>query len=104
MPFIEVNESPVVYEENSNQRSVESIYNQRNCSYCYEQHVGNQVGTVSLKHNLWFCGPSCQCMYNYDNKLVQYTPELIRELESMRKKFYNPDVLKQRKRKLGFTY
>ena len=69
------------------------------CSYCYEPHVKDQTGLMSLKTNTWFCSGACISMYSHDNALVHYSPEVIVVLETMRKKFYNPHKLKQKRDK-----
>jgi len=90
------NETVESYEDASTTRNSTKIYNQSYCNYCYNVHVSNEVGVISAKQGMWFCGPTCQTMYSYDNNLVQYTPELKAELERLRKKFYDPKQLSRR--------
>ena len=79
--------------DESIQKPFAKLYNQSYCNYCFDAHTNNMVGCLSLKAGLWFCGPTCQTMYSYDNKLVYYTPELTVELQRLRKKFYSSEKL-----------
>lgn len=81
------------------QKPFAKLYNQNHCNYCFDAHTENMIGSVSLKLDMWFCGPTCQHMYLYDNKLANFTPELKAELEKIRKKFYSSDKFLKRQKK-----
>ena len=72
------------------------------CAYCYDLHVKDKVGLLSLQNDAWFCSGACQSMYSHDNKLVNYPPEVVIVLEKMRKEFYNPRKLTERRFKVQY--
>jgi len=100
MSRLEFEETPA-FEEVNQHTSVAKLYNQATCGYCFCDHTSNMVGTVSVKADKWFCGPACQTMYLYDNKLVRYTPDLTMELERMRKRYYSSDKLEKKRQQFN---
>ena len=88
--------------DDENNRPLQAVFSQSHCSYCYDNHVDNQVGLVSLNHKAWFCSGACMSMFNHDNKFVSYSQGVIAVLEDMRKKHYNPERIATRKKKYNY--
>ena len=73
------------------------------CSFCFCKNEPNMMGVTSLKQKIWFCSITCQMIYNSDNKLCDYTHDTTIELNRLRRKFYQPILINERKRKLGLS-
>ncbi len=80
--------SRLEYDEVQTYEDIRPVVTFSKCSYCKEQHVKDQVGITSVRYNAWFCSGGCACLYNHDNKLVNYTPETVAVLITMKKRFY----------------
>ena len=61
------------------------------CTYCNSVHVRDEIGLTMHKYNAWFCSGACMTMYQYDNKIVLYSPDTVKVLEEMRRKFYSKE-------------
>ena len=69
------------------------------CHYCYEEKC-NTEGHMSIRCKAWFCRNTCYMLYVHENKIVDYSPAIVKELVELRKKYIHPLIVNNRRHKL----
>ncbi len=73
------------------------------CQYCYQERTNTQ-GMTSLAAKAWFCSGLCYQLHMHDNKLVFYTDDIVKALNTARKECRREEYINRRRAKVNKYY